>query len=95
MQTGEVNEVNIVMKYFNRFPIPKLDFQKDLKVWDRESVKAFHNNVYLICLASLQVYSLCLSHTVKLHSTPSPKEWPPHYLYRLGQNWKKLYTIIY
>ena len=90
LQTGEVNEANIVVKCFNRFPIPKLD----LKVWDRKSVKAFHNNVYLSCLASLQVYSLCLSHTVKLHSTPSPKEWPPHYLNRLGHNWKKLYTNL-
>ena len=66
LQTGEANDVNIVLKCFNRFPIPKL--------WDRKSVKAFQNNVYLSCLASLQVYSLCLSHTVKLHSTPSPKE---------------------
>ena len=74
LQTGEANEVNIVVKCFNRFPVPKLDFKGDLKVWDRESDKAFHNNVYFICLASLLVYSLCLSHTVKLHSTPPPKE---------------------
>ena len=93
-QTGEVNKVNIVVKCFNRFPFPKLDFKGDLKVWDRESDKAFHNNVYFICLASLLVYSLCLSHTVKLHSTPPPKEWPPQYLNRLGQNWKKLYTNL-
>ena len=48
-QTGEVNKVNIV-KCFNRFPVPKLDFKGDLKVWDRESDKAFHNNVYFIIL---------------------------------------------
>ena len=28
----QVNEVNIVVKYSNRFPIPKLDFVEDLKV---------------------------------------------------------------
>ena len=40
LQTGEANEVNIVVKCF-----------------------AFHDNVYLVYLTSLQVYSLRLSHT--------------------------------
>ena len=47
----QVNEVNIDVKCSNRFPIPKLDFQKTrLKFRDRESVKAFHKNIYLVYL---------------------------------------------
>ena len=63
-QTADLQmyEVNIVVKCSNRFPIPKLDFQKTWKFRDRESVKAFHNNVYLV---HLQVCSLHLSHTEK------------------------------
>ena len=42
--------------------IPKRSLLVDLKFMDRESVRAFHNNVYLV---HLQVCSLHLSHTEK------------------------------
>ena len=50
----QINQVNIVVKCPNRFLIPKLDLE-DIKFKDWESVKAFHNNVYLSLPASLQV----------------------------------------
>ena len=60
----QVNEVNIVVKCSNRFPIPKLDrFLEDLKFRDRESVKAFHNNVYLIYLPVCKC-AVCVCHTL-------------------------------
>ena len=62
-QTGEANEVNIVVKCFIRFPIPHLQVSLKVLFRDRESVKAFQNNVYLVYLTSLKVHSLCLSHT--------------------------------
>ena len=65
---AQLNEVNVVVKCFNRFPVPK-----HVKVRDRESVRSFHNNVYLIYL---QVCSLRLSNTVSDKSvvrTPLPK----------------------
>ena len=40
--------------------VPKRSLLVDLKFMDRESVRAFHNNVYLVYL---QVCSLRLSHT--------------------------------
>ena len=40
--------------------IPKRSLLVDLKFMDREPVRAFHNNVYLVYL---QVCSLRLSHT--------------------------------
>ena len=47
----QVNEVNNIVKRLNRFAIPSLIF-KSFKVYfrDRESVRAFHNNVYLVYL---------------------------------------------
>ena len=53
---AQVNELNVVVKCFNRFPVPK-----HLKVRDRESVRSFPNSVYLIFL---QVCTLRLSNTV-------------------------------
>ena len=50
MQTADwqVNEVSIIVKCCNRFPVPKTTLSKDLKFRDRESVRAINNNVDLI-----------------------------------------------
>ena len=41
----QANKVNIVVKSFNRFPIPKNRLLNDLNFRDRESVRASHNKV--------------------------------------------------
>ena len=46
----QVNEVNIVVKCSDRFPLPKTSLLEDLKFRDRESVKSSHNNGYLVYL---------------------------------------------
>ena len=42
------NEVNIVVECSNRFPIPNLDFLNDLNLRDRDSVKTFHEKVFIV-----------------------------------------------
>ena len=55
----QVNEVNIVVECSNRFLIPKLN---DLNFRDRNSVRAFHNKVFLVYLPVCSL-RLPLSHT--------------------------------
>ena len=55
----QVNEVNIVVKCSIIFSIRKYNIYRlleDLNFRDRESVKAFHNNVYLIILCQQSAF---------------------------------------
>ena len=54
----QVNEVNLVVKCSNRFPIPTL---KSL-FRDGESVRAFHSNVYLVYLPVCSLQSAFVAH---------------------------------
>ena len=58
MQTADwqVNKVNIVVNCSKRFPV--LNFKSsNVCLRDRDSVKAFHNNVYLIFMSAVCIFS--------------------------------------
>ena len=67
----QVNEVNILVKCSNRFPKLNRLFE-DLNFRDRESVRAFHNNVYLVYLP---VCSLRLLHSTWTLNMNEVNEW--------------------
>ena len=59
MQTADVNEVNIVVKCFNRRSLSLKQTLENLKFRDRESVRAIHNNVYLMFTCQSAVCVCC------------------------------------